>query len=366
MPTVTQDRILEAYQTPGHPVAFSAPAAVARHYRRRGVTEEKARKALEHVDSYVLHKEFKRPRVFNPYYVHRRRKLVQCDLIDVRALRNHNDGVQHLLLLIDVFSRRVWVYPLVNKSALVTRAAFEEWLWGLSISPDEISHDEGKEFLNKDVKELMLSHNIKQTIATGTSKAAYAERANKSIQILLYKYLTHTDGLRYIDALEDLVLTYNRRPHRSLKNMSPLEADKASNSGQVLAAAMEKWRRVEKRRKGAQLSVGDVVRIKTVAHKVATTSRAYAQQFKGEYFEVERVSTKMPIPLYFLKSQDTGESIRGGFYSNELSRVRSNVYRIDSILRYRGRGRRREALVRWRYFGPEHDSWIPASDVTRI
>ena len=180
------------------------------------------------------------------------------------------------------------------------------------------------------------------------------------------KYLTQKDSVRYIDVLDDLVLTYNRRPHRSLESMSPLEADKRRNEGKVLGIALKKWAKIEKKRKKPKFKVGDVVRIKTLAPKVGYSSRAYAKQFKPEYFEIERINERLPIPLYFLKSQDTLESIRGGFYSNELSLARSRVYRVERVIRFRGRGARREALVKWKYFGPQHNSWIPASDLTRI
>jgi hypothetical protein len=104
--------IKTAFRRPGHKAAFSAPANIGRSF---GISQEKARRILEEVDSYVSHREYKRPSVFNPYYVYKRRELVQADLIDISELRAHNNGVRYLLLIIDVFTKKIWVYPLKTK-----------------------------------------------------------------------------------------------------------------------------------------------------------------------------------------------------------------------------------------------------------
>ena len=58
-PPALSQRVIEAYNTPGHPIAFSAPSTVARYF---GTTRGQARHILEHVDGYTSHREFKRPR----------------------------------------------------------------------------------------------------------------------------------------------------------------------------------------------------------------------------------------------------------------------------------------------------------------
>ena len=59
--------------------------------------------------------------------------------------------------------------------------------------------------------------------------AAVAERANKSLQVLIYKYPSAKETTRYLDELDRLTDSYNSRPHRSLKEMMPNEADEAAN-----------------------------------------------------------------------------------------------------------------------------------------
>ena len=185
-----KERIKREFRTPGHPVAFSAPHQIARRYN---VSERRAREILEEVPSYVTHREYKRPSVFNPYYVRRRRELVQSDLIDLTpALARRNDDIRYLLVIIDVFTKKAWVYPLTNKSAPTMERALNDWL-SRDVGrqkPEFFSSDRGNEYANARVRDLLERNGVRQLFASGTCKAAVAERFNKSFQILIYKYLT--------------------------------------------------------------------------------------------------------------------------------------------------------------------------------
>ncbi len=358
---ITKKRVLQHYVQPGHPTAFSAPDAVARHYKDRGLSSKDAKEILEHNDAYVLHREYKRPKVFNPYFIYTKRDTIQSDLIDIRQISRNNDGVNYLLLLIDIFTRKVWVLPLQRKTSVQVRDSLQQWLNSLSRKPKTIETDAGREYCNHHVRSLLQSNNINHKIAVGTCKAAFAERANKTIQILIYKFLTEKETLRYIDELENLVKTYNRRGHRSLQYLTPNEAERPANQPLVRSIQLLRFRKIKKRKPVYKL--GDVVRLKTDAKQIVNSRRAYAEQFKGEFFVIRRINTRLPIPLYFVQSMDTNDHIEGGFYANELTRVRGDIFKIDHVIAERGRGRNRQLFVRWKYFGPHHDSWIYARDI---
>ena len=356
---LSKEDIIRRYKTPGHPIAFSAPGAVAKHYP--AVTQKRAKEALEHIDTYVLHREFKRPKIFNPYYIYKRRDLVQADLIDISSIKNQNDNVRYLLLIIDVFSRKVWMYPLVNKTKEAMVSKLTHWLAHLDRKPVAFSTDGGTEFWNRPVSTLLRSNNVDQQLAIGTSKASYAERANKTLQILIYKYLTDQETLRYVDVLDQLVSTYNKRGHRSLAQLSPNEADLARNQRRIRDIHMQRYAKVK--RKKPTFKLGDMVRIKTESKQIVSSRRAYAEQYHGEYYLIERINRRLPIPLYYLRGMDDGVRIDGGFYANELSKVRGDVFKIERVLQRRGAGRRLQLKVRWKYFGPRWDQWILASDL---
>ncbi len=358
-------RVGRAFNSPGHPVAFSAPGRVAKHF---GISEKKAREALEHYEGYTLHREYKKPRHYNVYYVHNRRELVQGDLIDVGQLSRQNSGTKFLLLLIDAMTKKVWVVPLKTKSAPEMEAAMRRWLADIDRPPDKLQTDRGNEFTNRRVQDLLRSRGVEWQSANGTLKASMAERANKSLQLIIFKYLKENQTAKYLDVLGRLVETYNGRKHRTLKGMTPAEADQPANEARVQAVFHDKYAKAARHRKQKlPFSVGDTVRIKTEPRsRVATETRAYAQQFKNEYFTVFRINRTLPVAMYYLRSMDTNEEIEGGFYAQELQRQRGDTFKIDRILRRRrGRDGREELYVSWKFFGPQHNSWIPAGNIVR-
>lgn len=356
-------RVQRAYTTPGNAVAFSTPSRVAKHFN---IKESVAREILEHLDGYTLHREYKQPKQYNPYYVHNRREQVQADLIDIGKIAASNDGIRFLLLLIDIMTKKIWVYALRRKTAMTMKRALSHWLLRLDEMPQKLRTDRGLEFSAGPVQQLLRSHNIEWQPAAGTLKACIAERVNKTLQILIYKYLTENETVRYLDVLPRLVKTYNSRGHRTLEGMSPDEADRPGNEARVQAIFHERYAKLAEQRREPRLKVGQVVRIKTEPKKISSSSRAYAEQFHGEYFSIMRINRTLPIPLYYLRSQDSGELIEDGFYANELQVVRGDVYKIETVLDRRRRRGRAEILVKWKYFGPQWNSWIPSTNVRRV
>ena len=357
-------RILRAYNTPGHPVAFSAPATVADHFN---VSSYFAKKVLEHDDGYNLHREYKQPRVYNPFYTHSRREQVQADLIDVSKIAETNDGYRFLLVLIDIFTKKLWVYPLKRKSGAEMLTAMRHWIRRLRVLPEKLVTDRGLEFTNRGLQDLLRSHGIEWYAAGGTMKASIAERVNKTLQVIIYKYLTAKETTRYIDKLQGFVASYNKRPHRTLKGLSPKLADLPRNEGLVQSIHHMRYEKIaRKRKKTLPFRVGDLVRVKTEAKKVSSSNRAYAEQFHGEYFRIVRINRTLPIAMYYLRAIDNGELIEGGFYAEELQRQRGDSYKIERILRRRTVRGVREIFVKWKYFGDQWNEWIREDSVVNV
>ena len=288
-------------------------------------------------------------------------------MIDVSKLAVVNDNIKFLLLLIDIFTKRMWVYPLKNKSARVTSAALRSWLDSLDEAPKQLGTDRGLEFSNRLVQDLLASKRVEWLPLGGTMKAAVAERANKSLQMLMYKYLSAKETTRYLDKLPSLVESYNSRPHRSLKGMTPDEGDEVGNESKVQAIHHERYEKASRLRKEKlPFKVGDVVRVKTLSSKVSSSSRAYAEQFKAEYFRVVRINRTLPVAMYYLRSLDTEEFIEGGFYAQELQKQRGQVYKIEKVLARRVRRGVAEIKVKWKDFGPRWNEWIPEAQVVTV
>ena len=361
----TREELVRLYQTEGHPIAYAAPSKIYAYFRGK-LKLNFIRRALEHVDAHTLHREYKRPRVFNPFYAYVRRQRFQADLITVQSLKGANDGVAYLNLIIDTFSRKIWVIPQRDKSGAATAAGLEAWLRLIaddSHPGKQLLTDAGREYCNAAARRVFRAHGVKHETTTNIVKSALAERANKSLQVLIYKYLTDRGEDRYLDALPGLVRSYNDRPHRSLDNRSPNFADKKGN--ELFIRGLQAGRFAERHKRGGRtpkLAPGDRVRIKTYGTGINTARRAYLQQFKGELFTVRSANSTLPVPLYNIRSMDTEEDISGGFYANELQRVRGDSFKVEAVLRRRGTGEDEEFLVKWKDFGPRWNSWVKRSD----
>ncbi len=97
-----------------------------------------------------------------------------------------NDQIQYLFLLIDVFTKKIWVYPLKDKKRSTVLNALCQWLAQLDHLPKILETDQGCEFKNEVVSSFLQARGIEQQFAIGTCKAAIAERANKSFQYLIF------------------------------------------------------------------------------------------------------------------------------------------------------------------------------------
>jgi len=363
------------YVTPGHPTAFTSPGAVYHYYGGR-IPLRTVEAALRRVDSYTLHREYKRPRVFNPFYAYLPRTHFQADLVDVSKLHTANSYFKFLLVIIDVFTRKIWVWPLKNKSAATTAAALREWLEKLEPrrragTRRHLYTDRGTEFVNATVRALLQEYDMESDLAQRSlNKAALAERVNKTLQIRLYKFLTHTGRLRYIDHLPEIVAGYNNSQHRTLEKLTPEQADQPEN--EVLVREIHGRRYIDRekrskrlRQRARLLKKGQQVRIKVPGGKrVGKDSRAYTPFFQQELYVVSAVSRRMPVPMYEVQSLKTGRVARGHFYRGELQPVDKRVFKVEKVLRSRvDADGNTERLVRFAEISPVFDSWVKADDI---
>lgn len=360
--------VREAYRYPASPAGLTAPGALYRHFKGR-ISLNTIKEALEGEDSYNLHKEYHKPLQWNPFYIYHRRQLAQCDLVETQQISDQNDGCRYLLTIISAFSRRMWVYPLKDKKAKTVEKSLAEWIKSLGRHQFKVlQSDAGKEFENGLVSKLLRENNISHQVVSTTNKNPHVERAQKTLQIRIYKLLTQRESLRFIDDLEEIVSGYNSKPHRSLGYMTPLEAEKIKNGTKVRGILRERYMKIK--RKKPKYNVGQLVRVKTNAKRPSSSTRAYAEQYKLELFRIVRISKSMPVPMYFIKSLDTEDVIKDAFYGNELSAVRliDNKFKIERVIRTRKkrRGRGKELLVKWLGFSDKWNSWIDENELTGV
>ena len=80
-------------------------------------------------------------------------EICAADLPDMQAFSIDDNGIKYLLTVIEIFSKFVWIIPLVRKTGQEVANAFSKIL--KERRPSKTWVDRGREFYNKDVQKLV-------------------------------------------------------------------------------------------------------------------------------------------------------------------------------------------------------------------
>lgn len=364
---MTLNQIRENYRDLSHPTAFSGINKISKYYK---ISQKKAREALSGVHSYTLHRDYKKPTVRNPFFSYRLRDHWQIDLIDLRNLAVHNDGYNYILMCVDVFSRKCFARLLKTKHASVVVKAMKDIFSKLSVLPRKILADHGSELKNRQMVTFLQEHSVELIHPASEIKAGIVERLNRTIENIIFEYMTEYETQRYIDVFDQIIKSYNNSSHSTLNGFSPNEAELDANKKEILMALGTHYSKsILSKASKNPLNVGDWVRVNLIRNKFA---RGYNQRWSREIFEVISISKRLPIQMYKIKSLTSeipDEIIDGHFYRNELNLVYSGneaVFKLERIVKKRGKGRNQECLVKWLEWPNRYNSWIKCNDAEKI
>ena len=194
------------------------------------------------------------------------------------------------------------------------------------------------------------------------TKASTSERAILTIKTRLHRYFSHEDTATYLPVLQDIADSYNHTYHRTI-GMRPADA-KDKNQEEVRLATYfarnPKQAKTNTKLKLFKFKEGDYVRI---SHLKTVFTRAYDQTYSGEVFKVHKRYHRGTLPIYRLRDLQN-EDIKGTFYQSELQKVDydpNQLFKVDEVLKSRGKGRNKQLLVKWKYYPKKFNSWIKAS-----
>ena len=351
------------YFDPKHPGSFAGPTKVQQILKSHDYhpTLKSIKSWLQDQDAYSLLRPVK--------YRFKRRRIVtsgiddlwDADLADVSNLAQYNDQFKYWLVVIDVFSRMLWVVPVLSKHHTHMVQAFKTVFNSTPRRPKHLRTDKGTEFTNRAVKKLLKDEQIDAYTTKNETKANYAERVIRTLKGLVYRYFHHRQTYTYVDVLQQLVENYNNRPHRSLKGLSPSEITRG-NEARVWKRMYVDTSNTNLKRKKYTFSVGDQVRI---SHLKYTFQRDYQQKWTEEIFRITTRLRRNGVNLYQLKDY-LDEPIDGYFYETELQHVRKNAdeaFRIEKVLKRRQRQGRREVLIKWMGWPAKFNSWIDEANI---
>ena len=223
--------------------------------------------------------------------------------------------------------------------------------------PKKLWTDKGKEFYNREVKDLLRDRGVDLYSTENEEKSSVVERWNRTMKEKMFKYFSANSTRAYLPVLDDLVLQYNTTKHRSIK-MTPTAASQKENEVKVFWNLYGDLPPMQPPR----FKVGDKVRI---IKKKGTFEKGYTPRWTEEVFTIDQALSTQP-PTYRLKDFYSGEEIHGSFYEPELQRSDQEIFRIEDILRRRTRGGVKEVYVKWKGYPASFNSWIKQSNLQSL
>ena len=299
-----------------------------------------------------LHKPLKINYKKRQVYVKKAFEIYGADLIDYSTISKQNSGFKWVLMIIDCFSRYGWAVSLKDKSG-------PEVLRGLKLVYEKTPSlrlwtDLGKEFYNKDVQSYLKSKGVVLYSTNNKEKCSIVERWNRTIKGKLGKYFTANMTHRYVDVLQDLIHLYNNTKHRSIK-MTPSEASLAKNHDRVFRHLYEN-RMHQLGEEKSKFAPGQKVR---VALELGAFDKKYGINWTDDVYTVKEVLKTRPLTYSLL--DEHGHLLKGRYYNEDLQAVRTDLFRVNKILKRKTVRGKKMAYVSW--MGSSQNSWEPAKNI---
>lgn len=346
------------------PFSFSGKNIVYASYPH--VPKSEIDKTLEESDIYSRYKPFRKSYT-SPVYVHKKRELFQADLgfMTLEHQVESNNGMKYLLVIIDCFTKKIWMYPLPDKKCLTVYEKFQHLLETIDQKPERLQTDRGAEFLCANLAKLFEDNQVHHYITNSDKKASVVERSLQTLKNWLYKMMDEANTHNWVDLLPQLEQKYLSTHHSTIK-MSPNQAELDENQEKLRLRYHQLWGR-HKPQKKPKFKIGDKVRI-------AGWRRSFRRSFYGpyshEYFTVYKIKPPTTLPKFRYYLKDVNNNLLKedpSWWDYELSRFRptkDSRYKIDKILRTRNNGKQSE--VTWVGWPASHTTWIDTDQMESV
>ena len=231
--------------------------------------------------------------------------FLQMDIANLQSITDPTQSNKYLLVIIDIFSRKLYLYPLEDREMdfiiIVLEDSFlEDWNrdnnipqnWNIDENFDHIpspkkgydvsithelnlrrvkSFTFDREFNTEPMKHMLGKHSIATYSPQPNDKGATSlvERAIQQVRNMLGRWMTKTGRSDWIHILTQLTNSYNNTKHSSIgvtPNWAAKHIDKFSTLDKFEKNEMKKWKQDKKEnfkptKKPEYINVNDLVRI---------------------------------------------------------------------------------------------------------
>lgn len=206
---------------------------------------------------------------------------VQMDIIDMSKFYNTNGHFSYVILIIDVFSRKLWGYATKDKTIESVEKVVQKFCE--KNKPNIIVSDNESAFMSDKIQKLFETLHIKHITADvrDHNVLGIIDRVCRTMKTLVYKYMSENRTTKYLEHLNEIVDAYNNTPHRGIFYLSPNEATLSENYQKIFDLNLEKGKNNNKYIN--EFAVGDTIRVRN-------RKKQFERAFEPKYSEVKTIS----------------------------------------------------------------------------
>lgn len=332
--------------------------------RGLGYTLDQVKEWLQSQDAYSSFKPVNhnivRPKVIVPDKFYQ----MDTDTVNMTKYSNQNKSYKYILILIDIFTRYLFTYPLKTLTGKEMVKALTYIFQTYNIRPQRIRSDRGSEYISTMVQDFFRDNNITSFTTTNEVKANIAERVIKTIKSAITRHMYKYKNKKWVNILPEVTKAYNNRYHRSIK-MSPAKAmvsDKSKVFFNQYYDLKKFYRSPNKINLKTEFKFDLEDRVKLARFRTPF-QREYDQKWTNEVFIITAREYSQDIPVYQVKDY-LNIPIIGKFYENELEKVsvQSDVkFKIDKVIKSEKKGKTKGFIVSWKGRSNDDTTWVSAS-----
>ena len=236
---------------------------------------------LSQQETAQITKQEKKRLVYDRIIAHRVNNGHQADLLDMSKYKVANSNYKWILNIIDIYSRRAWAVAIKSKSAKDVAEAFENLYKDKKNIPEQITTDEGGEFLGA-VQDIFVKHNIEhwRYPPQHHNTLGIVERFNRTLRDMIRRYWASQKTKQWKPVLDSFIQNYNESYHRTI------------DAEPMLVFTGKAYPKPPKTPEIAQFKVGDTVRRRIKGNIFAKKTKRFSEEL---YLIADKVGRKYQL-----------------------------------------------------------------------
>lgn len=329
------------------------------------ISTKRIQNILADIPSYVSRIKPRKRFPRRPYDVYGFGQLLQADLGVMFKFNNF----YYFLLVIDVFSRKIFCKPLKRKTSDEVKSAFNEIFAEINNPIQVIQTDQGAEF--KGLKRYFEDKDIRHQYKFGLTKCTFAENGIYLIKLRLYTALRSTGSRNWPSLLQKIVENYNSTPQAALKNLKPSDFNSSLDDVKLPDEPkepnfIEQFKNQKEYEKNSNYpQKGDFCFLSS--HPPTKVFQKSFDLIPGQLYVIKRVKAGFKPFLY--KLEDLKGREKDGYYYRDQLILRKEppqpgkFFKVEKILDKRKKLGKVQYLVKYLHYDNDFNKWINEEDL---